>query len=62
MEIAFRHYQYVTENISLILKIEKEYDILKDKIIKHLNVRHSTNGMVQVITSHPLLSQSPPVP
>lgn len=68
MQAAFQHYQSVTKNISLPLRVEKENDILKAKIVKALIVSHCRNGRVHVIawrntpTHHPLLSvtTSPP--
>lgn len=61
MEAAFQHYQFVTKNLSLTLKVEN--DILKAKIIKVLIV--ATAGMAGYMSLHEGISQlslSPPVP
>lgn len=61
MEAAFQHYQFVTKNLSLTLKVEN--DILKAKIIKFLIVSHCWNGRVHVLAwrnTPTLLSLSPP--
>jgi len=61
MEIAFRHYQYVTENISLILKVKKKIQYFESQNNKRPKCKPQHQQQGTCHHNHPSQPSSLPI-